>query len=226
MNSIATAIIKITVLLFAVSVHEASHAWMANRCGDPTAKNLGRITLNPIPHIDLFGSIILPIIMVLMPGGIVLGYAKPVPVNPYNLRNYKRDNMLVSIAGPGSNILLAVGALVIYKIFITIGIISPQDVYGFLAYLKGQSPSASVLILFFYFFLIINVVLMVFNLLPIPPLDGSGVIEFFLKGDALRKYHQILPYGFFILIGLLYFGIFGIIFTPIWLFATNLFLTI
>ena len=108
MNTIITAIVQFAVILFAVSIHEASHAWVAFKCGDPTAKDLGRCTLNPIPHIDLFGTIILPLLMAILPGNVLFGYAKPVPVNPHNLKNYKRDNMLVSAAGPVSNILAGI----------------------------------------------------------------------------------------------------------------------
>lgn len=192
-------IFDLIVFLFAISFHESAHAWMANRCGDPTARMLGRITLNPIKHIDPIGTILLPAVAMFahMP---VLGWAKPTPVNPQNFKNPVRDDILTSIVGPISNFLVAAGALILL-----IGIAYTSTTGHSIVIdrsFSGNSPLVPISLLLFAL-LEINVVLAVFNLIPIPPLDGSHVLRHFLSGSALAVYDRI---GFFALLLLVYFG--------------------
>ena len=203
MDKILLIAIQLTVVLFAISIHEASHGWMAEKFGDPTARNQGRITLNPIAHIDPIGTIIFPLILAIM-GAPVFGWAKPVIVNPYNLRNPRRDHMFIAAAGPGSNIIAAFIGIVIFLVFKRFGIVSPT--YG---------GSSEILTLILLYLIIINIFLAIFNLIPIPPLDGSGIIEGILKGEALYNYQKIKPYGFIILIVIIYLGVLNIIARPI-----------
>jgi Zn-dependent protease len=211
-------IIKIAVLLFAVSVHESAHAWMANKFGDPTAKNQGRITLNPIPHIDLVGSIIFPFILAITPGAPVFGWAKPVMVNPYNLRDPRRANMFISAAGPGSNIITAIVGIVVFLILKHLGLVDPIPLF----YLTGTNPGPLTLILFYL--IIINIFLAIFNLIPIPPLDGSHILEGVLKGEALYKYQKIKPYGFIILIVIIFTGVLSVIANPFYVIIRSILL--
>lgn len=197
------------VILFAISLHESAHAWAADRFGDPTAKLQGRITLNPIPHIDPIGTIIFPGILILMgliTGGNVLifGWAKPVMVNPYNLRDPRRDGMFISAAGPFSNVLTAVIGIFVFLLLKSFGIV---NLIG-----GGSLP---VLTFILYYLILLSVLLAIFNMIPVPPLDGSGIIEGLLKGEALRTYQKIKPFGFLILIMILYTGILNVIFHPI-----------
>lgn len=204
-------IIQFGVVLFAISIHESAHAWMANKFGDPTAKNQGRITLNPIAHIDLIGTIIFPLLLAIV-GAPVFGWAKPVMVNPYNLRNPRRANMFISAAGPGSNILAACVGIVLFLILKNMGVIGGSAGSGINLWLTT----------FFFFFIVINIYLAIFNLIPIPPLDGSGILEGVLKGEALYNYHKIKPYGFIILIIIIYIGVLDVIARPIILFVLKI----
>ncbi|MCL2390699.1 MAG: site-2 protease family protein [Endomicrobia bacterium] len=189
-----TIFIYIVVLVFSVIVHEVAHAYVANLRGDDTAKMAGRITLNPVPHTDLFGTIILPGVLLLMNTGILFGWAKPVPINTYRLKNPKTDIPLVSAAGPLSNVLLAV----VSGLGIRLIRIFPDFQAGF-----GASIET-----FLYIMVLINIVLLVINLVPVPPLDGSKVITYFLPKELAVKYMNLNPYtGFLILVVLLYSGI-------------------
>ena len=178
-------IFQIVVLIFSAVIHEYMHGWMADRLGDPTAKNAGRLTLNPIPHIDLFGSILLPVLLVVTGAGFVLGWAKPVPFNPYNLRDQKYGSAKVAVAGPLGNLITALFFGLILRFF---PITSPQ------------------LILLLQIIVFINLLLMIFNLVPIPPLDGSKVIMPFLPYQWQEKYMSIERYGMFLVILFVIFG--------------------
>jgi Zn-dependent protease len=210
MEKILGYVIQFGVILFALSIHEASHAWMANRFGDPTAKDQGRITLNPLAHIDPIGTVIFPIILAIAHQP-VFGWAKPVMVNPYNLRDPKRDNLYISAAGPGSNILMAIIGIIIFLMLKKLGIVNLQYEGGVL-YTGGQVLVLTYILLYF---IQINVILAIFNLLPIPPLDGSGILEGLLHGEALYQYRKIRPYGFVILILLIYLNILRYIAEPV-----------
>jgi Zn-dependent protease len=190
MTDIFRVVIQFATVLFAISVHESAHAWAADKFGDPTAKLQGRITLNPIAHIDLIGTIIFPLILAVI-GAPVFGWAKPVMVNPYNLRNRRRDGMYISAAGPAANILVALGVILLLAIFK-----SPL--------LLSASVSIVLLLKIATNLLMINIFLAVFNLIPIPPLDGSGILEGLLKGEALAMFERIKPYGFLILLVIIY----------------------
>lgn len=203
MHKILLIIIQFAVVLFAISVHESAHGWMANKFGDPTAKLQGRITLNPIAHIDLIGTIIFPIFLAII-GAPVFGWAKPVMVNPYNLKNPRKDGMFISAAGPVSNIISGFVGIVLFLILKSFGIVS--------LYTGG---SIEVLSYILYFFIIINIFLAIFNLIPVPPLDGSGIIEGLLHNEALEMYLKIKPYGFLILLIIIYTNVLNIIANPI-----------
>ncbi len=195
-------VIQFAVVMFAISVHEAAHAWTADRFGDPTARLQGRVTLNPVPHIDLIGTIIFPLLLVFM-GQPVFGWAKPVMVNPYNLRHPRRDHMYIAAAGPVSNLAVAISSTVLFLILKKTGL-----------YPANGGVIDIVAVILFYL-IVINVFLALFNLIPVPPLDGSGILEGLLYGEALRIYLSIKPYGFIILIGVIYLGIFNYIASPV-----------
>jgi Zn-dependent protease len=200
--SVIEGIISLFVVLFAITVHEASHGWAALKMGDPTAYQMGRITLNPIRHIDPVGTVLLPLILIIM-GAPPFGWAKPVPVNPLNLKDPRKDNLIISFAGPASNISVAVIAFIILKILMNL---NPSMFYGSGG---GLTNVISPLITIVYYTIVINVILAFFNLIPIPPLDGSGIIMGLMSEEAAQKYEQIRPYGFFILILLIMTGFIG-----------------
>jgi Zn-dependent protease len=190
---------QVIAFMFAISVHESAHAWTASRCGDPTARMLGRVSLNPIRHIDPIGTIILPLIAVIthIP---MLGWAKPTPVDPRNFRNPVMDDILTSVAGPVSNFIVATIAVLL------LGFISLSSPAGRSIVQGVDNGSNSILIPtagLLFAFLEINVLLAVFNLIPIPPLDGSHVLRHFLSDSVRMVYDRI---GIFGLIALVYLG--------------------
>ena len=195
---------QIIAFMFAISVHESAHAWMARRCGDPTASRLGRISLNPIRHIDPIGTVVLPLVAAIS-GMPLLGWAKPTPVNPRNFRNPRMDDILTSVAGPASNFIVATGALLLLGGISLTSATGHGIVQGLPLGLEG-SGSDSFLVpiaMLLYELMFINIVLAVFNLIPVPPLDGSHVLRHFLP-DAVRSIYDSV--GMFGLIALVYLG--------------------
>jgi Zn-dependent protease len=193
---------QMIAFLFAISVHESAHAWTASRCGDPTARMLGRVSLNPIRHIDLFGTIILPLVAAIshIP---LLGWAKPTPVDPRNFRHPVMDDILTSVAGPVSNFIVATGALLLLgglSLSSGAGHSAVAGLAGDFASTTSGSSLAPVAMLL-YVLMIINIVLAVFNLIPVPPLDGSHVLRHFLPESVRMAYDRI---GFFALLALVY----------------------
>jgi Zn-dependent protease len=191
--NLAQIFIAFLVLLFSLTVHEAAHAWAAYRCGDATARLQGRMTLNPLAHIDLLGTVVFPL-MALAAQVPVIGWARPVPVNVLHLRRYRRDSMIVSAAGPASNLLLAVTAAVVIRMI-------PSGVLA-----AAAEGAAAPLVELLGRLLEINVVLAIFNMLPIPPLDGSGVLAGLLPFRAAAALETLRPYGFLVLYGLMLTG--------------------
>lgn len=212
-NKLSIGIISYAVFIISASVHEYSHAKTAYMFGDDTAKDIGRLTLNPLAHIDILGSVILPIIAAVT-GIPVIGWMKAVPVNPYNFNNFERDQALVSFAGPFANLIIAFisftvmkiltittdGTFLIYKIIM----ILEQNNNAFFNLLNKALPIILTMLFMFY---TINIMLMFFNLLPFPPLDGGWILRFFLSSKGKNAYDKIYPYGFLILYALLFFGI-------------------
>ena len=181
------------ILLFSVVIHEISHGLMALRLGDPTARDMGRLTLNPIPHIDPIGSIIVPLFSLMVAGRVMIAWAKPVPVNPLNFSKYRRDDILVSVVGPISNMLLALCCTIVFIILFYLA-----------AMVHGSSELAdeglAFLLKMFRGGISLNVVLAVFNMIPVPPLDGSHVVASMLPDQVSERYRSLGFYGIFILL--------------------------
>jgi Zn-dependent protease len=199
---------EFAILVFALSLHEASHAWMASRLGDPTARMLGRVTLNPIKHIDPFGTILIPLAMLfLLPSGFLIGWAKPTPVTTRNFRKIRRDDILTTLAGPLSNLLAAVVATILLAVLARVsapGAEMVRELAGGIAGpgLAASSPAVPIAMIL-YLAVWLNLILAVFNLIPLPPLDGSHILRHFLPYKALRFYDSI---GMFGLIAFLFLG--------------------
>ena len=191
----AIAIGRLVILIFSVIIHECSHGVTALRNGDDTAKIMGRLTLNPLPHIDIFGTIIIPGLLLLSHVPIIIGWAKPVPINPYRFRNFRRGMIEVGVSGPLSNILLAL-------------------FFAFLFRITGANSLSGAGYLL-YFGVFINFLLALFNLIPIPPLDGSRILGSLLPLKMEANYYRIERYGMFIIIALLFFGFFNLLFPVI-----------
>jgi len=204
---VVSAVFQLIAFLFAISVHESAHAWTANRCGDPTARMLGRITLNPIPHIDPVGTILMPLIA-MVTGLPVIGWAKPTPVDPGNFRNKVADDILTSVAGPVSNFLVSTGTVVGMFVIAETSAQGNFLVKNMAKYGPGYEHVAGTsllvpLTLFLYELMFINIILAVFNLIPVPPLDGSHVLRHFLSEPVRRAYDTM---GIFGLLALVYLG--------------------
>jgi len=208
-------LVQVFVIFFAITVHEASHAWMANKLGDPTAAALGRASLNPLVHIDLVGTIIFPLVLILLKGP-VFGWAKPVPYDPRNLRNPRKGGLWISFAGPLANVLTAAAAAVLFQILKLAGARIPMT--------SLWSKPLGGLVVILIVTASINLTLAVFNLIPVPPLDGSGILAGLLSDRAAAQFERIRPYGFLILIALIYTNALNFIYAPIqglinWLFS-------
>ena len=205
-NIIHLIAVIVLPLLFAITLHEAAHGWIASKLGDKTAYMLGRVTLNPIKHIDPLGTVILPLgMLILSKFTFAFGWAKPVPVNWESLHKPRRDMAFVAIAGPAANVLMALFWAAIAKISVLSGIHSTNTI------VKDTAT-------FFYaaglFGININIILFLLNLIPIPPLDGSRIVSSLLTPRAARTYEKIEPYGIWILLGLLIFGLLGRVLYP------------
>lgn len=181
---ISLIFISLAILVFSAVFHEVAHGWVANRLGDPTARLLGRLTLNPIPHIDPMMSIFLPLILIFTGSPVIFGAAKPVPVDPFNLKNGRQDMALVSLAGPATNFLIASIAAFFLKF----------------AVLPFGNDTLSEIV---FQVVQLNLLLGIFNLIPIPPLDGSKVLALFLPEDTAKSYLALGSVGFFIIFALL-----------------------
>ena len=217
-------LIVIPGLYLGVVLHEVAHGYIAYRSGDPTAKNLGRLTLNPIAHIDIFGSIVLPLLLILLRSGIIFGYAKPVPINPSYFRNFRKGIRYSSLAGPATNLIVAFIIGCLYGLFIYILKISNFSLNETAAASAGHQ---ALLILneMFQTAIYINIFLAFFNFIPIPPLDGANILASFLPGDAMYKYLSIGRFGFIFIFILLFLGgrIFWSITAPVVSFLFNIF---
>jgi Zn-dependent protease len=195
---------EILAFLFALSVHEASHALAADKLGDDTARRLGRVTLNPWPHIDLFGTILLPAIG-LISGGMILGWAKPTPVNPSKLRHPRRDDILVTAAGPASNLLVAIVAcllLLAIRVASREGAVAVEQIAGGYANALDQQSASAItpVALLLYYLLNINVLLAVFNMIPVPPLDGGQILGQLLPVKWQPAYQALGRYSMMLLV--------------------------
>ncbi len=191
--------------LFALTMHELAHGWTAWRLGDPTAKNAGRLTLNPLSHLDPFGTAVFFLVNI--------GWAKPVPVNPGYFRNPRKGMLAVASAGPGANLLLAVASALLIKLMLLLPAAPPWLISLLVPAVNMAAASVW-----------INIMLMVFNCLPIPPLDGSKVLMGLLPPDAAIRYAQMEPYGFLLVLLLSYTGVLGSIIGPVTRFANGLLL--
>jgi len=191
-------VFQVVAFLFAISVHESAHAYVAWRCGDPTARMLGRVTLNPIKHIDPWGTVIIPAICIAT-GFPVIGWAKPTPVNSRNFKNVMRSDILTSMAGPISNLLVAVAAVAVLLVISVTSANGKLLVHGIAeGMIIGSSPMVPICLLL-YWGMLINVLLAVFNVIPIPPLDGSHVLRHFIPPSMLRAYEIAGTVGFLLL---------------------------
>ncbi|MGH9162320.1 MAG: site-2 protease family protein [Vicinamibacteraceae bacterium] len=195
-SNIPAIVTGLVVLLGSLTIHEMAHAWTADRLGDPTARLLGRISFNPVVHLDPIGSLLLPLIA-LVTGAPLIGWAKPVPVRVDRLRRGRRDFLWVAAAGPISNIGLAVVASVLLRLFVD----PAASGVGLLAMLLVQAVH-------------VNLILAVFNMLPIPPLDGGNVLGALLPDGVASQFDRVRPYGVFILYGLLLLNVLELIITP------------
>lgn len=203
MPDVAEFFLYMVVFLFSLSLHEAAHAWTAERFGDSTGRYLGRVTLNPIAHIDLFGTLVFPAIA-FFTNAPMFGWAKPVPWDPRNVKDRRKADIWISAAGPISNVIALIGFIVVYKIF-RFYLVSGSELLGSAVIPLIKMCAIGVQL---------NVILAVFNMLPIPPLDGSWILPHFLPRGLAQAYEQLRPYGFLILLICLSLGVFHYVLFP------------
>jgi len=203
--------IVVPPLLLAITFHEAMHGYAASRLGDPTAKQLGRLTLNPLAHIDPFGTVLMPALLFLTNAPFLFGWAKPVPVNFFRLRNPKQDMVWVAAAGPLTNLALAAVSGIFYQLVLLVAQMVPPSTYTFLGFFKGMAE----------FSVAINVLLALFNLIPVPPLDGGRILVGLLPREQAVMVSRIEPYGMFLVVGLIFLNPFGIM-SLLWRFMSLL----
>jgi len=207
-NQLLGQLYQVIVLIFLTIIHEVSHGLMAYRLGDNTAKEAGRLTLNPIKHLEFFGSFLVPFLFILTNSPFILGWAKPVPFNPYNLKDPKRDGALIALSGPLSNFLLAIIFGLMVRLMAGIPAVAADPILGNVLMLVNVIVFVSLLLGFF-------------NLIPIPPFDGSRIVFAFLSGKAERFWLQLEQYGTFLIILLLFGGLLNLLY-PVVIFAYHL----
>ena len=212
---VGVVLIQFIVLLFSLSIHEATHAWMADYFGDYTARYLGRVTLNPLPHIDPIGTLLFPLLQFFTHFPLI-GWAKPVPINPVRLRNPRRDQIFISLSGPGANLL---AGMIAFLLLITLKF-SSAEAAGLITNMAvtmsvpGHRSILAPIIAILFFTLVINWALALFNFIPIPPLDGHWILYKLLPQSAAPALERMSSYGFLILYALMFLGMFNFIFLP------------
>ncbi len=200
--------ILVIPVLFAIIVHEVAHGWVAKYLGDPTAQRLGRLTLNPIKHIDPFGTVLVPALLLLLHAGFIFGWAKPVPITWENLRHPKRDMAIVAAAGPAANLLMAL----FWGLVVRVGMLLPVSAQWVSKPMQFMGLGG----------IAVNVLLMVFNLLPLPPLDGGRVAVGLLPGPWAWRLSRVEPFGFYIVLGLMMTGLLWVVVGPVGDFVARL----
>ena len=216
LDSILNIALQLIAIFMAIVLHEVAHGYMALRLGDPTARTLGRLTLNPLAHVDLIGTILVPVVLAVI-GAPLFGWAKPVPINPLNFRNPFKGMLFVALAGPGTNVALALSAALVYRLMrflVDLTLTSAAPSFG--------TNLLSAIFQLLAYFVVFNLFLATLNMIPIPPLDGSRVLTYFLPTEGRRIMLSLERYGFFIFAGLLYLhvfdGLFGVVYSlAVWL---------